>query len=480
MDSRATQPELHPAIIVWWNAPEDEDPENPMTWSARKKWANILSVSMISFLVSLVSSMLAPAVPLIMDDFHTSSRTFATFVVSIFVLGFACGPLLLAPLSELYGRVIIYNVTNVLFVSSNILCAVSRNEAMLLGFRFLSGFAGVATITIGSGTIADIMPREKRGRAVSIWAVGTVVGPMVGPIIGGYVTAGLGWRWLFWSISIAIAIVTIIAFGVLRETYAPVLMEKKADRLRRETGNPNYRSRLASGVSTKNLFIRSIVRPLKMLFFCPIVTFMCVYIAILYGIIYLFFATFPIVFKEVYGFSTSASGLVFIACGIGTLSGLIYLGYFSDRSLKKRASFGVTITPEDRLHFLITIPGALTFPIGIFLYGWGVEEHIHWIVPQIGTALTGFGYILIFTAIQTYLIDAFEVYSASVIGANAVLRGVGGAFLPLSGLELYSALGWGWGNSLLAFVALSFAPLPLILRIHGAKVRKSQFAQVKF
>lgn len=93
--------------------------------------------------------MLAPGVELLMKEFNTKSEDLETFVVSIFVLGFACGPLLLAPLSEMYGRVIIYNVTNVLFLVFTLLCGVSQNLSMLLGFRFLSGFVGVATITIG-------------------------------------------------------------------------------------------------------------------------------------------------------------------------------------------------------------------------------------------------------------------------------------------------------------------------------------------
>ena len=136
--------------------------------------------------------MLTPAMPVIIGDFHTSSTTFTIFVVSICVLAFTCAPLLLGSLSEFFGRVIVYNTTNVLFVSYNVLCPISRKEAMLLVFRFLAGFAGVATITVGSRTIAHIMPQEKRGRAVSIWVVRTVVGLMVGPIIGGYVTADIG------------------------------------------------------------------------------------------------------------------------------------------------------------------------------------------------------------------------------------------------------------------------------------------------
>lgn len=152
-----------------------------------------------------MSSVLAPAVEQVMSDFNTTSTTFATFVVSVFVLGFACGPLILAPLSEIYGRVIIYNITNVLFLGFTLMCASSRSKEMLLASRFLSGFAGVATITIGSGTIADIIPREKRGKAVSVWSVGTIFGPMVGPVIGGYVTGVAGWRWIFWASSIAVS-----------------------------------------------------------------------------------------------------------------------------------------------------------------------------------------------------------------------------------------------------------------------------------
>jgi len=199
----------------------------------------------------------------------------------------------------------------------------------------------------------------------------------------------------------------------------------------------------------------------------------------LYGILYLLFATYSFVFKEVYGFSTFSVGLVFTAGGIGTLIGLFNIGHFSDKTLKKRAARGKIVTPEDRLPLLITLPGALTFPIGLFVYGWSVEKHVHWIIPLIGTAITGFGSILIFIGVQTYLIDAFEEYAASVIGANAVLRGIAGALIPLCGLNLYHALGWGWGNTLLAFIALAFAPVPCVFGIHGAKIRKSRRFQVK-
>lgn len=268
-------------------------------------------------------------------------------------------------------------------------------------------------------------------------------------------------------------------FVVLRETYPAVLLERKAARFRKETGNPNYRSKLASNQSPGELFRHSIVRPLKMLVCCPIVTIMCTYVAVLYGILYLLFSTYSFVFREAYGFSTTATGLVFFAGGIGTFIGLFCVGSISDRNLRRRAVARKTITPEDRLPLIITLPGSLTFPIGLFIYGWSTEKHVHWIIPQIGTAITGFGSILIFVGIQTYLVDAFVEYAASVIGANAVLRGIAGALIPLSGLKMYDALGWGWGNSLLAFIALVFAPMPWIFGLYGGKIRGWKRSQVK-
>ncbi|KAH6634906.1 major facilitator superfamily domain-containing protein [Chaetomium sp. MPI-SDFR-AT-0129] len=485
-----TMPSSPVAIIVSWEEPENEDPANPLNWSALVKWANILTLSVISFLVPLVSSMIAPAVPRIMQDFQTTSPLFATFSVSIFVLGFASGPLLLAPLSELYGRVIIYNTTNVLFLLFTLLCSVAPNEQTFLAFRFLSGFVGVATITIGSGTIADLMPKEERGRAVSVWSVGTILGPMVGPIIGGYVSEVAGWKWVFWGVAIVIALATIAAFFILRETYPPILLARKAAKLNRLNRNkhtdsnstpPIYVSKLAltsKTTSPKDLFTQAILRPTTLLLTRPAVTILCTYVAVLYGTLYLLFATYAFVFPAIYDFSPSAAGLVFLPGGAGTLLGLAYTARFSDRNIKKVKKGQLQdgqqarmITPEDRLPLIITVPGALAFPLGLFVYGWTAEYGVHWAVPLLGTAITGFGSILVFVGVQTYLIDAFEGHAASAVGANAVLRGLAGALLPLGGLGLYESLGWGWGNGLLGFLALGLAPVPVLFGRYGAWIR---------
>ncbi|KAF7360465.1 putative transporter [Mycena venus] len=439
----------------------DQDPENPMTWSSRRKWTIVALLSWITFLTPLASSMFAPGIPQVLVEFNVpdSDTTTTTFVVSIFVLGFAFGPLIIAPLSELYGRNPIYHVCNLLFSVFTLGCALATSVAMLMAFRFLSGFAGVAVITCGGGSISDMMPAEVRGRAMSLWSLGPLLGPVIGPVCAGFLVEAMGWRWVFWIVLICAGLSTVGAFFVLRETYAPAILEKRAAKLRKETGDERYQSVLKKkDVIPKQVFMRAIVRPLKMLFLQPIITMMCVYISLLYGILYLLFTTFTFVYEEVYGFSSVGAGLSFIASGTGNLLGLFFVGYVSDKIIKRVLASGKTPRPEDRLNLLLTVPATLTLPAGLLMYGWTAYHKVHWIAPMIGTGIMGFGMIVMVMVVTTYLVDAFTAHAASVTAANAVLRSLLGALLPLAGLGLYDAIGLGWGNTLLGLIALVLAP----------------------
>jgi len=143
----------------------------------------------------LASSMFAPGVPELLKDFHIDNTNLATFVVSVYILGFAAGPLIIAPLSELYGRLLVYHVFNVLFICWTVACALAPDINSLIVFRFLAGACGIAPITNGGGTIADIMRPEQRGGAMAIWALGPLLGPVLGPVAGGYLAQAEGWRW---------------------------------------------------------------------------------------------------------------------------------------------------------------------------------------------------------------------------------------------------------------------------------------------
>ena len=350
---------------------------------------------------------------------------------------------------------------------------------MLIAFRFLAGCAGSAPLTLGGGTIADMFPPEQRAGATAIWSIGPLLGPVLGPVGGGFLVQNIVWRWVFWIIAMFAGLFTVIFFFVGEETFHSTILARKAEALRKETGNSNLRSRLASDLPPKEIIIRAIVRPMKMLIMSPIVSLMSLYVALNYGILYLFFTTVTFVFEGQYGFSSGAVGLSYIGVGIGMLSGMLILGLMSDKIIVKHQNNGGA-KPEHRLMLRLTVPGAISLPIGVFVYGWTTYYKVHWIVPIIFTSTIGLGNLTAMMTIQTYLIDAFTVHAASAIAANTILRSIFGAFLPLAGRDMYDALGLGWGNSLLGFLALAVIPVPILFRVYGERIRTNPRWQVKF
>ncbi|KAJ9637483.1 hypothetical protein H2204_004907 [Knufia peltigerae] len=466
-DPTATDNNDDNSVVDW----EPGDAEKPVNWTTKKKWSNIAVISTITFLTPLASSMIAPATPLIMEDFQSTNSTVASFIVSIYVLGYALGPLFLAPLSEVYGRLPIYHGCNFMFVIWTVACALAPGISSMLVFRLLAGIAGSCPLTIGGGSIGDLMVQEQRGAAMAVFAMGPLMGPVIGPIAGGYLGQAAGWKWVFWTIAAAGGAVLIISALILRETYEPVLLARRANRLQRITGNTALRSKLDEGLQMRQYFLRAIVRPTGMLLFSPIVLTLSIYMAMVYGYQYLLFTTFTQIFEDNYHFSHGSVGLSFLGVGVGAMIGLFAFGALSDRVVQRLsiASQG-EMKPEYRLPPLI--PGSLLIPIGLIWYGWSADKHIHWIMPIIGTAFVGMGLLATFMPIQTYLVDAFQMHAASALAANTVLRSLLGAFLPLAGPQMYDSLGLGWGNTLLAFLALAMSPVSWIFFKYGERLRK--------
>ena len=276
----------------------------------------------------------------------------------------------------------------------------------------------------------------------------------------------------------------------MRESYADVILQRKTNRLRKETGNPHLRSALDTGKDPKELFKSTIVRPMKLLFLSPIVFLMSLYMALVYGYLYLMFTTFPRVFATQYGFSNGSVGLVYLGPGIGAIFGLGICGAVSDRLVSTLTKLnGGSAKPEYRLPTMVI--GGLLVPIGLFLYAWTADKEAHWILPIIGSGFLGAGMFGIFVsrsasglkrvgltyeqmAGSTYLIDAYTVYAASVSAAATVFRSLFGALLPLAGNSMYNAMGVGWGTSLLSFIAVAFVPVPFIFWKFGERIRGSK------
>ncbi|TQB72955.1 hypothetical protein MPDQ_006380 [Monascus purpureus] len=433
---------------IWWDS--DDDPENPMNWSSANKWANLGIISIITFIIPLASSMLAPGVEQVVAEFHVTNDLLGSLVVSTYVLGLAFGPLILAPLSEVYGRKIIYSISNVLYVIFTIACAVSSSMSMLIVWRFLAGCVGSAPMSIGGGTIADMFPLQQRGRALSIYILGSVL-EMDILVVGHHGRSSrhspdnLPERILRGDHSIP--------------ENAPTTERNKQHKLR---------SRLDTDIPPRTVLVQAIVRPTKMSLFSPISILLSVVSAYMYGIYYLVLTTFPLVFQTQYGFSVGITGLSYTGIGVGNSLGLLIFSLTSDRYIQYRLSRN-KMRPEDRLPPLL-ISGPL-FAVGLFWYGWAAQEKVHWAVPIVGSTFVGLGINLCFMSVMGYLVDAFTKYAASALAANTMLRSVGGGLLPLAGKKMYHSLHFGWGNSLLGFLTLAFTPALVLLYLYGERVR---------
>ncbi|KAJ7727748.1 putative bicyclomycin resistance protein [Mycena metata] len=462
--------------VVDWDGPDD--PANPLNWPGWKTGINCLLISMSTFVTPLASSMFAPGVPTVMEDFQSDNDLLAAFVVSVYVLGFAAGPMAIAPLSEIYGRVPVYHVCNVGFIAFLVACALAPSLNSLIAFRFLCGLFGSCPITNGGGSIGDMVRQEKRGVAMSGFAMGPLLGPIIGPVAGGFLTAAKGWRWTFWVLAILGGVVAIAEVVLLSETYAPVLLNRKAKQLQKETGNMALRSKLDNGSTPRELFKHTILRPFRMLAFSPIIIITTIYIAVVYGYLYIMFTSVTEVFEETYGFSTQIVGLVFIGLGVGSVAGVVYFSMTSDPYIRKKLAeaageeIPTRVKPEFRLPAVLV--GSVVMPAGFFVYGWTAQFHVHWIVPIIGTAIIGAGNMLNFMSVTVYLVDAFTIHAASALAANTVVRSVAGAVLPLCGLQMYAVLGLGWGNSLLGFIAI--AGIPAVIGL----MRKGEWLRTKY
>ncbi|KAF2429754.1 MFS general substrate transporter [Tothia fuscella] len=459
---------------VSWDGLDDK--ANPMNWSKGRRWGAMAVVSGFTFLTPLGSSIFAPGVQLVMDEFRSTNSLLQGFIVSVYVLGFAFGPLVIAPLSEMYGRLPLYHSCNILFFVFNIACAVSGNISQLIVFRFLAGSTGSAPLALGGGTIADLFPRDQRATAMAIWVLGPTLGPVIGPIAGGFISESLGWRWNFWIVAMTSGVFSILGIFLLKETYAPTLLKQKASRLRKSTGNPLLHSKLDTGLSTRDLFILSIVRPSKMLTLSPIVFLMSLYVALVYAYLYILFTTVSFVFERQYHFQKNLVGLSFVGLGMGQFLGQFGYTWYANRSYKKHVERG-DFRPEHRLESMI--PGAFLVPVGLFWYGWSVQADVHWICPMFAMGVFGAGLLVIFMPANTYLVDVFTVHAASAMAANTVLRSVFAAFLPMGGPKLYAALGYGWGNTLLGFISCLMIPIPFLFLRYGEWLRTNPRFQLK-
>ncbi|KAH6652634.1 major facilitator superfamily domain-containing protein [Truncatella angustata] len=387
--------------IVHWIP---DDPRNPKNFSTVKMWSVTFAVSMTTLAIALVSTVYSGGVTQIIAEFHVSGEV-AILGVSLFVVGFAVSSLLWAPLTELF-----------------------RRQSLLL-LRFLAGTFGSSPLTNAGGVIADMFPASERGLATVIFAAAPFLGPVIGHNAGGFLGAAAGWRWIMGLLAAFSSIVWIIGSLTVPETYAPILLRLESMKV-------------------------VLSRPWTLLFKEPIVSVLSIYVAIIYGTLYMLFAAFPIVYQRGRGWGQGVGALPFLGIMVGMLISIIYTVFSNNHYKKLQEQKGGIAPPE-----ICLLPnGCICIP------------SVHYMASVAAGVPFGFGMVLVFLSIMNYLINSYTVFAASVLAANSVLRSLTGAAFPLFTTYMYNSLGIHWASSVPAFLALACVPFPFLFYIYGAAI----------
>ncbi|THH33510.1 hypothetical protein EUX98_g640 [Antrodiella citrinella] len=456
---------------------EPGDPENPKNWSRLRRWNLTALASLLVLNCTFASSVPSEIIVPLMNEFGFSLEVGA-LLISLFLAGYCVGPLFWGPLSEQFGRRNIGLISFLVYTGFQVGCALSPNTASILVFRFLAGVFAASPMTNSGGIISDIWDADTRGKALALFTLAPFAGPSLGPTVGGFMAvAGVSWRWVFWLLAMFAGACEVLLVFALPETYAPVILVRKAQRLRKETGDTRWWAPLENqDVPLRQRLETILGRPFEMLFLEPMLIAINLYMSFVYGCMYLLFEAYPIVFTRDHGLNTGLSGLMFLPLFFGCVLGcMVYVLYWNpvyERLSKQYAPDPVP--PEFRLDICIwAAPG---FAAAFFWFGWTSFSSISIWAPMMSGLVLGFTITWIFLGLINYTIDTYLFAAASALAANTVLRSVFGASFPLFATQMFDKLGPRWASTLLGCISLLMVPIPILLKRYGHVLRrKSKF-----
>ncbi|KAL7416407.1 MFS general substrate transporter [Mrakia frigida] len=450
---------------------EEGDPEDPLNWSKSRKWFTTFLLCMMTCLIGLSTSAYSNTIDRMTTEFGVST---VAGQVGMFTFNAACAiaPLFLAPLCELIGRREVYLTAYGLFVLCFLFLALGKNIGTEIVGRLFSGlFGSCGTILVG-GTLADIWKTKERSVPMSCFTFVAIFGTIAAPVYSGYITQYIGWRWVEWVHMIANGILFIVELFFFKETRGAKILAVRAKALRKETKDESYRSPSdLESESVKDLLTKSSTRAIKLLIGEPVLFLFGFWIAMAWGITFLFLSVIPLTFAGNHGWSEGNAGLPYFGLMFGCVVGFV-TGLWADRKYDavQKENNGVAV-PEYRLY------GAMFFspllPIGLFIFSFTQYAHVHWIAPIIALVPIIVGIYHIFLATYNYTTDAYGDMSSSAIAGQGFMRNMFAASFPLFATQMFKGMGYQFAGLLLALITLALAPIPFVLFKYGTRIRAS-------
>ncbi|KAK4548435.1 hypothetical protein LTR36_009345 [Oleoguttula mirabilis] len=463
-------------LVDWYRT---DDPDNPQNWSSSKKIFASLQIYMYTLAVYMGSAIYTASVGGVMKEYNVSIEA-ASFGLSLYVLAYGTGPLLWSPLSEIpaIGRNPPYIITMAIFVVLLVPSALVNNFAGLLVLRFLQGFFGSPCLATGGASLQDMYSIIKLPYVLCLWAMSAVCGPALGPMISGFSVAAENWCWSMWELLWLSGPVFLSMLLFLPETSTSNILLRRAQRLRKLTGDSRLKAQSEidqANMRPKDIAFEALVRPWQLIFLDPAIGFTAGYVALCYGIYYSFFEAFPLVYIDLYGFNLGELGLAFLSIVVGAaLATALYYAYIYKVVEPDIILHGLG-APERRL--VPAIVASMMMPVGLFLFGWTGNGHIHWIVSVIGIGIFTMGVFVLMQCIFVYLPLVYPQYAASLFAGNDAARSLVAFAAVMFSRPMYIGMGIGPGTSLLGALTAGCIGGILVLYFFGHKLRaRSRFS----
>lgn len=523
---------------------------NPLFWPSSRKTLMVVISCIATMSTAYTAGAYAPMANHLAADYGVS-RVAALTGITMFCMGFALAPMVLAPYSEVTGRYPVFVVAGVFFIVFQAVCGLAPNLGVQLIGQFLKGAGASVFSTMVGGVIADLYDKEQRNTPMAFFSGSVLVGTGLGPLVASLMVEHLGseWKWVVWHQVILDFAVIVTVVTLFRESRGPVLLSKRAKVLNKFYDELEAKGYFGVWVGTQNdphvagadqrdatnndqdvtdvekgsgnveninpaklqrirwlvkedeqrasiiqMMKTSLTRPFHFLFTEPIVFFFSLWVSFAWAVLYLTFASIPLVYTRVYNFSVAEAGLIFVAMIIGGIVATCG-GLYSERLLKHpswqtknsapgdkdsrfwafmRRKFPVE-SPESRLYF--TCLTSIFLPIGLFIFGFCAQPDVHWIVPAIAVFFASMGIYFVYLATFNYLADTYQTYASSSLAAQSFCRNVLGGVFPLVTGALFTNLGEDAAGGILGGIATILTVVPWVLVFFGESIRqRSKFA----
>ncbi|KAK7458557.1 hypothetical protein CaCOL14_006988 [Colletotrichum acutatum] len=463
--------------------------QSPFAWPLRKKITVLFGTFFASTLAAYSAGAYAMAAAPLIEKWRLTNTEF-NLGITLFVLGFGFAPMILALISEIYGRYWVF--------------VVQSFPGMLVS-RLITGNGASVFATLTGGVVGDVFHKENRNTPMALYSLTIMIGTGLGPMISGIIVDNLHWRWIFYVQMITVGSTTLAIFFFFAETRSNVVLERKCVALNNHFDGIRL-LRVSSPIGDKNglrqgteelgegqsqpvrvrfrahfegpeldmsIIWRSFSFPLKLLCTESVVFWFSAWVSFAWAILYMQFNSIGLAFRSVHGFNSSQVGGIYTSVIVGSVIGAA-ITIFQEPIFKKFMPRRMA-TPEGRLYSACA--ESLFLPIGLFWFGWSSSPNVPWIVPALAITFVTVGIFTIYLAVFNYLADTYHRYASSALAAQSMCRNLLAGVFPLFTNIMFQRLGYGVAGSLLGGIGLLLSLVPWLLCIYGEKIRgRSPFA----